>query len=120
MGFIRHLSTLLIKNVKFKLLPIIQDCAAIMRLFVALEKLYNQSINQRENVNDEPMVALTSLISGCDTFREQARTSAKRHEHSIECKCALCKCSTNQLICVGGVEGRWWSVGGGKLLRHAL
>jgi hypothetical protein len=30
------------------------------------------------------MAALTSLISGCDTFWEQARTSAKHHEHSID------------------------------------
>jgi hypothetical protein len=38
---------------------------------------------------DAPMAALTSLISGCDTFWEQARTSAKRHEHSIVWICAL-------------------------------
>jgi hypothetical protein len=30
------------------------------------------------------MAALTSLMSGCDTFCEQARTSAKRPEHSIQ------------------------------------
>jgi hypothetical protein len=30
-----------------------------------------------------------SLISGCDTFWEQARTSAKRHEYSTEWICAL-------------------------------
>jgi hypothetical protein len=34
------------------------------------------------------MAALTSLISGCGTFWKQARTSAKRHEHSIEWTCA--------------------------------
>jgi hypothetical protein len=42
------------------------------------------------------MAALTSLISGCDTIREQARTSAKRYEHSREWICALLKCSINQ------------------------
>jgi hypothetical protein len=46
--------------------------------------------------NDAPKAALTSLISGCDTFWEQARTSAKRHEQSTEWICALYKCSINQ------------------------
>jgi hypothetical protein len=38
----------------------------------------------RENGHDAPKAALTSLISGRDTFLEQARTSAQRHEHLIE------------------------------------
>jgi hypothetical protein len=45
--------------------------------------------SQKEKWNDAPMAALTSLISGCGTFWEQARTSAKRHEHLIEWICAL-------------------------------
>jgi hypothetical protein len=36
--------------------------------------------------NDAPMAAVTSLISGCDTFWEKARISANCHEHSIECE----------------------------------
>jgi hypothetical protein len=53
---------------------------------------------KRANGNDAPMAALTSLISGCDAFWEQARTSAKRHERSIEWICELYKCSINQSI----------------------
>jgi hypothetical protein len=40
--------------------------------------------SQNGKWNDAPMAALTSLISGCDIFLEQARISAKRQEHSIE------------------------------------
>jgi hypothetical protein len=45
--------------------------------------------SKKEKGNDAPIAALTSLISGYDTFWEQARTLAKHHEHSIEWICAL-------------------------------
>jgi hypothetical protein len=44
------------------------------------------------------MAALTSLISGCDTFWKQAGTTAKRHEYSVEWICALYECLINQSI----------------------
>jgi hypothetical protein len=67
-----------------------QDCAN-------MHKPACIKVLKRENRNDAPM---TSLNSGCDTFWEQAKTSAKRHEHLIEWICALLKvfnqCSMNQ------------------------
>jgi hypothetical protein len=51
-------------------------------------------------IYDAPVAALTSLISGCGTFWQQAKTSAKRHGHSIEwiCMCAIRVQSNNQSI----------------------
>jgi hypothetical protein len=50
---------------------------------------------KRKNGNDAPMAALSNLISGGDTFCEQARASAKRHKHFPKWICALYKYSIN-------------------------
>jgi hypothetical protein len=74
-------------NEKIKYERKLQDCGNIQR--PACTKVL-----KRQNGNDVPMAALT--ISGCDTFWEQTRTSAKCHEHSIEWICALYKRSVDQ------------------------
>jgi hypothetical protein len=40
----------------------------VTRLWKRTETTMPPSFSKQENVNDTPMAALTSLISGCDTF----------------------------------------------------
>jgi hypothetical protein len=43
------------------------------------------NVFKRENGNNAPMAALTSLILGCNTFIEnRPEKSVKRHKRSIE------------------------------------
>jgi hypothetical protein len=70
-------------------IKILQSLCISHKIVETYKNQYAPKFSKKGKWNDAPMAALTSLISGCDTFWEQARTSAKRHEHSIVWICAL-------------------------------
>jgi hypothetical protein len=70
------------------IIKILQSLYASHKI-VETQKPACTKVLKKQNGNDAPMAALTSLISGRDTFWEQARTSAKRPEHLIEWMCAI-------------------------------